>query len=367
MKRGNSLFLAALLLCAAACSPKTEVKGILEGGADRSLVLRRLDLTGATVPDTIKTDAQGRFRFAPKVEKGRPEFVYIFSGDTKIASLLLERGERVQVQADTLGHYNTEGSEGSKLMEEVDRDYAAFAGRMLSLADAGAPSAELGQTFVDHYRKCVRFVLEHPTSLASVPVLYQNLNAATPVFGQATDALHFRSVCDSLTLRYPESPYVKALERETKRREQILSLNTQLAGAPQTAYPDLELPGMDGKKVALSSLDAKAILVHFWTSENAEQKMLNLEELKPLYETWHPRGLEIYSVCFDIDKPRWAASVRAQELPWINVNDGLGANSPVLSVYNVQTLPSSVLIADGTVSRIKGAQELRRELARLLR
>ena len=366
MKTASKWLLGAALLLSA-CAPKTRIDGVLEQGAGRDLVLQRLEVRRAVVLDTLRTDAEGRFHYALKVEKGKPEFVYLYYGNTKVASLLLEQGERVTVHADTLGHYTTEGSEGSALMEEVDRDYAEFASRMLSLADSGASSAELGKAFVEHYRRCVRFILEHPGSLASVPVLYQNLNPAMPVFGQPTDAVHFRNVCDSLTLRYPDSPYVTALERETRRREQALALGTQVAEAREAGFPDLEMPDVNGRKVALSSLEDKAVLVHFWTSENAEQKMLNLEELKPLYEAWHPRGLEIYSVCLDVDKPRWAASVKAQDLPWINVNDGLGAASPALTLYNVTQIPSSVLIAEGTVSRIKGAEELRRELARLLK
>ena len=63
----------------------------------------------------------------------------------------------------------------------------------------------------------------------------------------------------------------------------------------------------------------------------------------------------------------WARTVKDQELPWINVNDGLGADSGAIRLYNVQSLPSMVLIAGETVkSDIVSASGLRKELDRIL-
>ena len=63
-----------------------------------------------------------------------------------------------------------------------------------------------------------------------------------------------------------------------------------------------------------------------------------------LYATYHDRGLEIYQVSLDIDKPTWAATVRNQGLPWINVSDGLGVQSPAVAAYNVNHIPAMFVI-----------------------
>ena len=59
--------------------------------------------------------------------------------------------------------------------------------------------------------------------------------------------------------------------------------------------------------------------------------------------------------------------VKSQALPWVNVNDGKGTTSPSIALYNVNEIPSSVLVAPGTVSRISGVDALEKEFARLLK
>ena len=96
-------------------------------------------------------------------------------------------------------------------------------------------------------------------------------------------------------------------------------------------------------------------------------KMFNLDVLKPLYEKYHPRGLEIYAISVNADKVAWAQTVKAQELPWINVNDGLGTASGSLYAFNVQSIPSMLLLsADGT-EFIPGERQLRAKLEKQLR
>lgn len=148
-----------------------------------------------------------------------------------------------------------------------------------------------------------------------------------------------------------------------------MELNRRLETAESIGFPDISLPDMTGKKVKLSEVDAKVILVHFWTATSAEQKMFNLDVLKGIYADYHRKGLEIYQVAVDVDKPSWERTVTAQGLEWINVCDGLGAASPVLTMYNVSSLPVTYIIADGemTGERVSDAASLRRVLNRLLK
>ncbi len=162
---------------------------------------------------------------------------------------------------------------------------------------------------------------------------------------------------------------MRALEQETKARENQLSLNLSLSQAQSVGFPELQLPDINGEKVSLSGVMAKAILVHFWSDQQDTQKLLNTEVLLPLYREYHRQGFEIYSVCVSTDKALWASVVRNQNLPWINVCDGLGTGSTAVALYNVPSLPYSLLIANGEVSsaNIDGAQSLRAELNRILK
>lgn len=364
--RNYRTFAAALLaLAAVSCGPKATVNCSVEGLPEgSSIVVKQLDINSYKTADTLKAGRGGVFTYKAPVAKGQPEFFYFFYSDRQIAALLLEEGEHAKVEADTLGNYSVEGSEGSTLLAEANSSYARFISDMAAAQDNAAAS----KAYVGHYREAIKFVLENSRSLACVPVLYENVNNL-PVFSQLTDAIFFRNVCDSLKTVYPESRFVKALDKEASRREQQLKLQNSLAGAETVGYPDLEMPDVNGSKVKLSSVDSKVTLLHFWDADDAAQKMIAIESLKPLYEELHPRGLEIYSVCLTVDKALWASVVKAQELTWVNVNDGLGAASPSVSLYNLQALPTTFILADGNLNTasVTGVDGLRAEIARLLK
>ena len=350
----------ASLLVLAACSPKARIDCTVTDCPESDIVVKLLDVNVYNVLDTVCTDLTGHMKYAVDVKPGQPEFIYLFRGDVKIASLLLSEGEKAVVKADGLGIYEVEGSPESVRLADVEGRIARFTKAINSTDD----SRELSSLFIAYYRECTRYVLENQKSLTVIPVLFQQLDANTPVFCQYTDAILFRQTLDSLKTVYPESRYVKALEKETERRENQMHLQSMIGSAATADYPELNLPDVNGRKVALSSLGAKAILLHFWDSSVAADKMFNLDRLMPLWERWSGRGLQIYAVDLNTDKAMWASVVRSQNLPWINVNDGLGAASSAVFLYQVDTLPTTFLLAEGNLSN--GGKDLDKELARIL-
>ena len=338
--------LAALVL--AACGQKTVIDGTLDGKADAPVIVKLLDVNRYQVLDTVRTGAAGAFRYNVDIEKARPEFIYLFYGDRKIASLLLQQGDRVKVNADTLGNYTVEGSPESLLLQEVESEYAQFLIDMDRLASSNAPDAnqEVSRRYVDYYRRCMRYVMEHSKSLTVVPVLFQRVNEEFGVFNQPTDGILFGNICDSLKTVYPDSRYVKALEREATRRNQMLSFNQRLQNAGEIGYLDIKLPALDGSQVSLSQVEGKVVMLYFWAT-TAEQKMFNLDALLPIYNDFHGRGFEIYAVSLDVDKTAWASAVRNQQLPWVNVCDTRGSDSPYVNLYGLSNLPAAFFLVNG--------------------
>ena len=360
-----ALALVGALIAASCSGPKANIAGTIEGASQKEVIVKLLDVSTFTVLDTIKTDAAGRFSCSVDIQEGQPEFVYLFYGDKSIASLLLAAGDNVTVTADTLGSCTVDGSEESVLLQANEKAFASFLKQMGSAAS----SPERTKAYVQYYREAVKYVMTHPYSLTVVPVLFQNINPDFPVFSQTTDALHFRAAADSLKTVFPESRYVKALETEAQRREQILSLDTQMSMASMAGYPDIKSRDVNGNEVSLSAVDAKAIIVQFWTVTDASSKIVNLDSLKPIYERFHDRGLEIFQVSLDTDKAAWANVVKSQDIPWISVNDGLGSSSPVVLLYNVTSLPQSYLIVNGELydKVVKGDAALIKELEKALK
>lgn len=351
------------VLAAAACSRNVaKVEGTLAGAPEKEVVVKLLDMNTYTPLDTLKTDAAGKFSCKVDVEPQQPEFVYLFYKDTKVASLLLNAGDDVKVSTDTLGNCSVEGSPESQKLLGVEKDFHDFATQMA----AGTTSSELSKLYIAYYRKCVKYILENSGSLTCIPVLYQNLNPDFPIFSQTTDALHFRNVTDTLSKLYPDSKYVRALAKETERREQILNFNTRVSTAEELGFPDFTLPDINGNKVRLGDVDAKVVIVYFWTATDAAQKLFNTDVLKPLYNDYHKKGLEIVAVAPDADKSLWASVVKNQGLEWINLCDNSGT---AVTLYNVSQLPASFMIVDGEIMTrpISGEKALRQELDKILR
>ena len=205
-------------------------------------------------------------------------------------------------------------------------------------------------------------------SLTVVPVLFQQVNPSFPVFSQPTDGILMKNICDSLKSVYPDSRYVKALEKEAERRMDVMELSTRLEKAEEVGYIDINLPGLDGKSVKLSDALQKVTMVYFW-SATAEQKMFNLSSLVPLYEEFHQKGFELYAVSLDEDKSAWAATVRNQQLPWVNVCDTRGVQSPYVMSYGIGSLPMVWFIVDGTIdtdAKVRTADDIRGYLRKKL-
>ncbi len=388
MKRLNRILVIAFIvgLCFGAgfaigylIAPKgAKVSGVLADAPDSEVIVKLLDVNRYEVLDTVAVDNAGKFSYKIKMAKGQPEFVYLFYKDTKIASLLLERGDKVDVKADTLGNYEVTGSEESVKLAQVEKDYAAALGRMTAIARkveaAGAEEAaelrrDIGKEYIDYYRNCVKYVLSNSKSLTVVPVLYQNFGADLPVFAQSTDAIHFVNTADSLETVYPESKYVKSLRKEAERRFGYLELEHQLKNAQEVGFFDVELPDINAKKIKLSDVDSKVIMLYFWNPADANQKMFNLDVLRGLYEDYNARGFEIYQAAITPDKASWAQIVKTQNLPWINVCDGLGGASQYVATYNLAALPATYIIADGGLvdGQIVDEKSLRKLLDKLLR
>ncbi len=351
--------LAVAAVALAACGQKTVINGTLADAPSSEIIVKLLDVNKFKVLDTVDVNSSGKFTYKADVKEGDPEFIYLFHGDRKIASLILEAGDKVSVMTDTLGRSTIEGSDESVKLAQVEKDYAAMRGvfdsyaKQIEAASTDAMvsdlSRQMGKSYVEYYRGRVKYIMENSNSLTIVPVFYQVLGESLPLFNQNTDAILFLNAADSLETVYPDSRYVKALRTEAERRFGYLELIERLKNAEEIGYYDIELPDINAENRKLSDLDSKVVLVYFWSASQPQQNLFNVEVLKPLYKDYHAKGFDIYQVSLDVDKALWATTVRGQELPWTNVCDARGNASPYLSLYNIPAIPTAFIIADGTL------------------
>lgn len=340
MKNFKPIIVAAVIAAFfTSCEKKAVIEGKISGRPEAELIVT---VQGVRT-DTLKTDAEGCFHYEIKPIDS-PRFVYLNMRSRRIGSLIALPGDQISFTGGDRGDCVIEGSPESEKLSEAEKDFQAYYTATL-IADT---REELARAYLDYYRKSVSFVISNPGSLASAAVLMKELPDGLPLFRQSTDALIFRNATDSLKVVWPGAPVVKALEKETARREGEMEILARLEKAEEVPFPEIDLPGMDGKNHKLSEVRSKMTMLYFWAS-SAEQNMFNIDALVPVYEKFAPLGLEIYAVSLDVDKTRWAGVVRGQKLPWINVCDTRGAASPFIGLYGLSSLPTIWFITEGAI------------------
>lgn len=125
-------------------------------------------------------------------------------------------------------------------------------------------------------------------------------------------------------------------------------------------YVDVEQVTPEGKKVRLSDIKGKYVLLEFWNSLCIPCRRENPEVVQ-LYHRYKDRGFEIYAVSNDQQQSLWKKAIEKDQLPWINVSDDKGIDNVAFTVYGIYQYPSNYLInPDGIII----AKDLRREKLR---
>lgn len=353
-------FVIALLFLISCSESTVKISGNFNGLPDKeNIYLELVSTKGQKIVDSTQTK-KGGFVFKVKLDKGQPA-IYNIRHKEHIIPLLVSEGDRIKLSAlgNISQNYTVDGSPGSSLMHEITHIMNDGAASLDSLTNiytkvlGGDDSlrqklaAEYAQQYYKIKRDQIRFIVTNPGSLAAMYALYQRLPNDNVLFNGDNDIVYFRLVADSLGAVIPNSPYVISLRKEIDNFSSNMSIGQMIEQAAESAtisnFPDLELSDMYGKKVKLSSLNGKVILLDFWSAASADSRMANAE-LKEAYEELADEGFEVYQVSLDTSKPLWVTTVQDQKLPWISVCDFRGANSSAARLYNIQSLPANFLI-----------------------
>jgi thiol-disulfide isomerase/thioredoxin len=134
----------------------------------------------------------------------------------------------------------------------------------------------------------------------------------------------------------------------------------------QTAI-EISQPSPDGNTISLSSLQGKIVLVDFWASWCGPCREYN-PTLLNIYNKYHDKGFEIYSVSLDKDLRKWKKAIKKDNLTWIHVSDLKGWDSRPAADYGVEAIPASVLLdKDGKIIAVNPeGSSLEKKLKELL-
>ena len=359
MKR--TLFLLALVLIFSGCNDKNKfaVNGVIRNSKEKYIYLNRLDVDTPVLIDSAKISRKGTFRL--KVKSTGADFFQLGFSTKNFITLLAEPGEKIKLDfsgQNLFENYSVEGSAGSEKLRTLDLVLIETKRKLDSLTsvyknaskepgfDVRGPllETEYNELVKAQRMKNIEFILANINSLASIKALYQRLNDETYVLYEPRDVQYLKIVSDSLTRHYPNSKQVQALARDFEKELNSLKISEieQMSkNLPKTVL-DPDLVNIAGKRVALSSLKGKYVLLAFWSVQSKDCIEENLQ-FKELYKLYNKKGLEIYQINLDENETAWKAAVRYDELPWINTREDDPKNPKNAILFNVKIVPSNYL------------------------
>jgi peroxiredoxin len=359
--------IAIIVLSAAffSCSnpAKIEVRGTITNSNSPKVYLEKLGINGTTPFDSSKIDSKGNFKLSGTINQ--PTFFILKLNDQKFITLLLDSLEKVTFSADYINFssdYTIEGSPGSKKVKTLNQHLIKTNNHIDSIKsiinyNAGSPYqteneekkwiAELNKVYIEQQEYSKKFILDNPFSMASVLAIYQKFNDGNYI---VQDLQTIKVAASALNSMYPNSEHAKTLYEDTKKLiKQTQNQEFQeLVKNTGVNTPEINLPDRGGKKIALSSLRGKYVLVQFWSALDQNSRSMN-PVLKENYRKFNSRGFEIYQVSIDTSKQAWIQAIETDQLKWINVGDMQGSHDAITS-YNIRSIPSNYLLdKDGVI------------------
>jgi len=145
----------------------------------------------------------------------------------------------------------------------------------------------------------------------------------------------FKTLSDDLVKIYPANEYVLSLRKKVEKAKKT---------AIGVIAPEISLPSTEGKEIALSSLRGKYVLIDFWAAWCGPCRKES-PNMVALYNQYHDKGFEIYSVSLDQKKESWLKAIKDDGLgKWTHVSDLKYWNSVAAQDYGVQAIPFTILI-----------------------
>jgi peroxiredoxin len=369
MKYLIHLLLAASLLVVA-CSNKpaknTQISVKLENCSGKKVVLQHLTNSSVNPKDSAEINTKGEAAF--ELDLTEIGFYRLYFDKNTYVVFILSPNDKISIDgkypnlmqaAQIKGSSDNEQLRiGSLLMQNNFQKSDSL--QKVFQANQNTPNNEaILANLTSQYETLMKSENEFIKGLINkYPDSFFNL-AFIEKLDKETDLDYYVKLDKGLQTKYPASDYVKSFHSNVQELMKLM---------PGSQAPEIDLPGVDGKNIKLSSLKGNVVLIDFWASWCKPCRMENPNVVK-MYNRYKDKNFTVFSVSLDKQKENWIEAISKDNLTWPNHCSDLAFwSSAVVPLYNIQGIPLTVLIdKEGKIiaKNLRG-QELEQKLESIL-
>jgi thiol-disulfide isomerase/thioredoxin len=349
------------------------ISGTISGAEGETLVLQRFQNNQAVGADSVVVNSDGSFELNPSFSMPLDYYSLLLRDSNKFMILLTDSTENIEINVDVDNFQFGAEVKGSphtaKLlefyttMEEYQANSEDLEEEMQQLLASelkGSPalnrlSGKLTGIKRERRNYALNFLRNESPSPAIMAALTElNVNVDLNLFEKAYADLQptmghsfYYEVLGKQINEVKSRQMAQKKQEQDKGSQKRYRNNKYMEGATP---PDLSYADPNGKTRSLYDLRGKYVLIDFWASWCGPCRRENPNVVR-LYNQYHNKGFEIFSVSLDKQKDRWVKAIEQDNLKWPDhVSDLKGWNSDAAQLYGISSIPHTILLdPDGKI------------------
>lgn len=345
--------LISLSVLLSACGNNTEttdikdftVSGVISNVPQNTYIslIHRTSKNTETLDSVMIIDST--FELSANISDKTEFFLLKLSNNDYYIYLLADSGDNISINADFLKsqQYKIQNSEESELIQILENQLFLTNIKIDSLINSKADISKIEALKNEQKEFSLHFVTLNGESMASIIALSERFITGEPVLPIEEYYEIHTEVDKKLRTKYLQSEYYLQFAEFIKNYE--INLNRQNANNAKNETPttlvNFSAQTINGENFELNSLSGKWILLNFWASWSYSCVANN--QLLQIIAQKRP-DINIVQISIDKKENILKDTLSHYNFNHILINDTKGWNSEFVNLYNIESLPTNILI-----------------------